>query len=169
VTGRLRFRLCAGVALVCGLALSQQAVFRSTTQLVVAPVTVKDDDGAYVTDLSADDFTLLDDGESRQVQMDSLYVPISLVVAVQTNANAAGAVAKIRKAGSLFESLVTGDRGEAAVVTFDDDVRVALPFTKDAKALKPAFQRLSSSGANTRLVDAAQRAVQMLEERGPVG
>ncbi len=155
-------RLGAGVALISGVVFSQQAVFRSTTQLVVAPVTVKDDGGAYVTDLSADDFSLLDDGVSRQIQMDSLFVPISLVVAVQTST-------KIPKMGGMFEPLIAGDRGEAAVVTYDDDVRVTLPFTRDAKVLKATLPRLASGGSNSRMVDAVDRGVRMLEERGPVG
>jgi VWFA-related protein len=91
------------------------------------------------------------------------------VVAVQTNAIAAATVGKIRKIGPMFEPLVTGDRGEAAVITFDDDVKVALPFTKDAKALQPAFLGLPASGGNARMVDAVERGVQLLEARGAVG
>ncbi len=169
VTGRSRSRVGFGIALVCCAALAQQSAFRSTTQLVIAPVTVKDDAGNFVNGLTAAQFELLDNGVSRPIQSDDLYVPISLVVAVQTNVNAAAALAKIRKIGPTFEPLVIGDHGEAAVVTYDDDVKIALPFTKDAKALKPAFSGLPASGGNARMVDAVERALQLLEERGAVG
>jgi VWFA-related protein len=150
-------------------ALGQQASFRTTTQLVIAPVTVKDSAGNFVDGLTAGQFELLDNGVIRPVQADNLYVPISLVVAVQTNTNAAAALAKIRKIGPLFEPLVIGEHGEAAVVTYDDEVKVALPFTKDAKALKPAFLGLPAGGGNARMVDAVERGVQLLEERGVSG
>jgi VWFA-related protein len=55
------------------------------------------------------------------------------------------------------------------VLTYDDEVKVALPFTKDAKALKPAFLGLPASGGNARMVDAVEQGVQLLEERGAVG
>jgi VWFA-related protein len=169
VTGRLCSGLGLCIALVCCVAFAQQSAFRSTTQLVIAPVTVKDGAGNFVNGLAAADFELLDDGVARPIQSDDPYVPISLVVAVQTNANAAAALAKIRRIGPAFEPLVVGDHGEAAVVRYDDDVKVALPFTKDAKALKPAFLSLPVGGGNARMVDAVERALQLLEERGAVG
>ena len=157
------------IALISCAAVAQQASFRTTTQLVIAPVTVKDSGGNFVDGLAAGQFELLDNGVTRPVQSDNLYVPISLVVAVQTNANAAAALARIRKIGPMFEPLVIGEHGEAAVVTYDDEVKVALPFTKDAKALKPAFLGLPAGGGNARMVDAVERGVQLLEERGVSG
>ncbi len=47
---------------------AQQPTFRSTTQLVVETVTVKDKDGRPVTGLGAKDFTLTEDGVPQEIR-----------------------------------------------------------------------------------------------------
>ena len=47
---------------------AQQPTFRSTTQLVVETVTVKDKDGRPVSGLGVEDFTLTEDGVPQEIR-----------------------------------------------------------------------------------------------------
>src|ERR1035441_3123224 len=62
--------------------------FRSTVQLVVAPVTITDSKGNFVDGLDASDLILYDNNVPQHTQVDSEIYPISLVVALQTSKNA---------------------------------------------------------------------------------
>src|ERR1035438_6827761 len=53
--------------------------FRSTVQLVVAPVTITDSKGNFVDGLDASDLILYDNNVPQHTQVDSEIYPISLV------------------------------------------------------------------------------------------
>jgi VWFA-related protein len=136
-----------------------QQVIRSESRLVMVPVVVLDEKGAYIADLSADDFELLDGGTPRAVHVDTPdtgVAPISLIVAVQTAAISAAVLAKVRKVGAMIEPLVTGERGEAAVIAFDEDLRTVQDFTSDPVAIANAFDNLTSGSTTPsgRMLDA---------------
>jgi len=151
-------------------AYAQQPVIRSQSRLVMVPVTVVDVSGSYVPDIAADDFLLLDDGTPRQVRVDTPdtgVAPISLIVAVQQAALSAAVLAKVRKVGAMIQPLITGDRGEAALIAFDEDLHVVLDFTSDPAAISDAFARLTtgSPAPSGRMLDAVQLAAKMFADR----
>ncbi len=151
-----------------------QETIRSESRLVIVPVTVMSGKRGYVTGLGEDDFELLDDGVPRRVKVDvagTAVAPISLVIAVQTCAISAAALAKIRKIGATIQPLITGQRGEAAVIGFDDDIHLIQDFTSDAGVLADAFDNLRarSSESTARMLDAVERAARMLAGRRPDG
>jgi len=145
--------------------LAQQPVIRTTVPLVVAPATVTEANGRLVDGLSASDFLLLDNGKPQAIQAEVHHQPISLVVAVQTSAISAAALAKIRKAGSLIEPLIIGQRGAAAIVAYADEVRVVQEFTGNPWKLVDACRGLRAGGAGGRMIDAVAEAVRMLAGR----
>ena len=57
-----------GALLMCGLAGAQDATFRTSTQLVVEAVTVKDKDGKPVEGLTANDFRVTEDGVPQTIR-----------------------------------------------------------------------------------------------------
>lgn len=69
--------------------------FRSTSRLVIAPVTVTDSAGHFVDGLSGDDLVLYDNNVAQKIQMDWTTYPIDLVVAVQTSANSGAVIDKL--------------------------------------------------------------------------
>ena len=54
-------------------------VFRTTVNVVVAPVTVTDHDGRHVSGLEGKDFTLFDNTKVQDIKVDVSFVPISMV------------------------------------------------------------------------------------------
>src|ERR1035441_6831075 len=96
--------------------------FRSTVQLVVAPVTITDSKGNFVDGLDASDLILYDNNVQQHTQVDSEIYPISLVVAVETGKNAGPILDKLGSSGILFSQLLAADQGETALLTFSDTV-----------------------------------------------
>jgi VWFA-related protein len=163
-TARSLGLLAALVLLVPG-APTQETTFRTSVPLVVAPVTVTDAAGKPVDGLSGRDFTLLVDGKPRPFDDDGAIPPVALVVAVQTGDGSAPALAKVARIGPMIQPLITGRRGRAALVAFDREVRTLHDFTNDPYSIVPAFARLGERGGGSRLYDAIDRAVRLLETR----
>ena len=170
----VRAKWRSGVVAACLLATAVAAIsqetppIRTNVSVVLVPVTVKDKKGKFVDGLRPEDFVLEADGQPQRTTLDysDTLAPISLVVAIQTSEIAAPVLAKFVKVGSLIQPLVTGQRGEAALVTFDSEVRVALDFTSDADAIVNAFRSVKAgeSGAG-HTIDALTECTQMLASR----
>src|ERR1700722_15492910 len=94
------------------LAAACQAQFQSTVPLVVAPTTITDSKGHYINGLTTEDLILYDNNVPQKIQMDWTAYPISLVVAVQTSANAGPTIDKLGRTGILFSQLIAADAGE---------------------------------------------------------
>lgn len=98
--------------------------------------------------------------------IDSGLAPIALVTLIQTSDITLSALAKIKKVGVLIPEAVVGANGEAAVVTFDNDVKVAQDFTTDADAVSQAFRNLKPADTmGGRMIDAVDQALTMLANR----
>lgn len=149
---------------------AQDLTIRTRVPLVVAPTSVTTLDGRFVNGLSASDFTVLDNGKPQRVMMDTqdiAQIPISIVIAVQSNAMSSAALAKIRKVGSMIEPLITGERGEVAVLVYADAIRTLQDFTSSNVEIAKAFQAIKTRGDQARTLDAASQAITMLAARPP--
>ncbi len=149
---------------VCPLA-AQMPTLRTTARLVVAPTTVVDGKGHYVFGLTARDFELYDNGKRREIRSDALYEPLSLVLAVQSSEFSAEVLNKMHRIGSLVEPLLAGERGEAAVVSFDSEVRVVQALTPDFDLVARALRALSPGDQGGKMIDAVAESIRMLEAR----
>jgi hypothetical protein len=69
---------------------AQDLTLHSRSDLVIAPVSVTGRNGAPVEGLSADDLILYDNNVPRAIHVDDVFVPVSLVLAVQATAIALG-------------------------------------------------------------------------------
>jgi VWFA-related protein len=150
----------------------QPPTIRTTIPLVTVPVSVADRRGGFIYDLKSSDFLLLDDGKARPVRVDIVdfgLAPIALVTLVQTSDISLSALAKIRKVGAMIPEAVVGANGEAAVVTFDDRIKVAQDFTTNADAISKAFRDLKpADNMGGRMIDAVDEALNLLANRsGP--
>src|SRR5215467_16189091 len=87
---------------------------RASVQEVTAPVLVFDREGNYVNGLQPFQFHLYDNGKEQNIQVDTSYQPISLVICLQVNAHVDGILPQIRKIGNLIAPIITGDQGEVA-------------------------------------------------------
>lgn len=157
-------------AFLCATALfAQDQKFRVQSRLVQVRVVVTDAQGRPADGLEAADFELLDAGRPRPAIVDDFssgLAPISMIIAVQSSGISAAALGKIRKIGPLFQPLITGERGCAGVMAFDQNIRWLQECTADAGLVGIAFERLRPSGFKTaRMLDAAAEAVTRLKER----
>ncbi|HEY7211268.1 MAG TPA: VWA domain-containing protein [Bryobacteraceae bacterium] len=163
---RAKLAIVTAFALV---AVAQEATIRTKVPLVVLSASVTDKRGHAIDGLEAADFLVLDEGRPRTVRVDTVadgLAPVALVTLVQTTAMSLSALAKIRKVGAMIPGAVLGANGEAAVVTFDDEIKIAQDFTTDAEAIEGAFKNLKpqdSSGG--RMIDAVDEALRSLGGR----
>lgn len=133
------------------------------------PVTVLDARNETVSGLDAADFVLTDNGAPQRFHLDTsdtLNTPIALAVVVQTTESSAAALARIRKTGAMIQPLVTGDRGQTAVFSYDDDVRLEQELSSDPGLLTKTFRGLKAHpAARGRMLDAVQAAMGILAAR----
>jgi VWFA-related protein len=93
--------------------------------------------------------------------------PLSLVVAIQTSGISAAALDKVRKVGAMVQPLITGERGAAAVMRFDERVQLLQDFTNDGDAISRAFAALTpGADRESRMFDAVTDASRRLHKRG---
>jgi VWFA-related protein len=151
------------------LSFGQQTTIKTTVPLVVLPASVTDPSGHFVYGLQASDFQVLDNGKPRTVHVENPYAasaPLALVVLIQTSDLSRSALLKIKKVGSMIPEAVAGANGEAAIVTFSDEVKIVQDFTNNADSISDTFQDLKAADSGKgRMIDAAGKALDMLAER----
>jgi VWFA-related protein len=142
------------------------AKIRVESLLVTAPVTVIDKSGEFVSDLDQKDFTLLDNNATQHIERFEVSSdPIAVVIVVQTTDSVASLLGQVRPLGPVFSDLLLAPNGEAAVISYSDQIRQLLSFTDDRDHLKVTLQRLQSWGSKPRLNDAMMQGLALLETR----
>lgn len=142
-------------------------LIRERVNIVIAPTTVLDKDKNYVSGLEPLDFRLYDNGKLQTIQQDIAFIPLSIVVAIQRSASTEEVLPALKRIGSLLETLVLGETGEAAIVQFDHRIQKMVDFTNDGAKLTEALQTLRPGGTSSVMNDAVVESVRMLKNRGP--
>ncbi len=141
-------------------------IIRTPVTNVLAPTTVLDKNGNYVTGLKATDFRLYDNGVLQNIKVDETFAPISLVIAVQSDYKVDSVLPRIRKLGSMLSTIVAGESGEMAVLAFDHRIQdLTNGFTTDGEKVNQALQKLRAGSMNSALTDAVVHATRMLNNR----
>src|SRR5581483_7573270 len=141
----MRRILFFSAAVLCSLSVSAQPTIKTNVPLVLVPVTVTDRKGALIDGLTESDFVLSDEGVRQKIHLDTsdtVLAPVSLVLAIQCSDISSTALAKINRVGGMIQPLIAGERGSAAVVAFDDEVRVIEEFTSDSAKIRSAVQKI---------------------------
>jgi len=137
---------------------------RVQANIVTAPVTVINAKGDYVFDLEKKDFDVFDNGVRQQIEQFSLEQrPLAAVIVVEANSTSEPMLGEVRPLGPFFSNLMLGPQGEAAVVTYGDQIRQVQDFTQNGDELDSALRHLESRGGSAHLNDALALAVSMLE------
>ncbi len=163
---RLFLVLLAAVG-IAGAQEQESPTFRTGVKVVVAPTTVTDRDGNFAPGLQPGDFRLTDNNVVQQISVSTEYTPISLVIAIQANANAERALAQVKKIGPTLQPLVVGDAGEVAILAYDHRVQVLQDFTSDTEKLEAALKQLKPGSSSAVMNDAVIQASRMLSKRAP--
>jgi VWFA-related protein len=138
---------------------------RVQVNAVIAPTTVTDKVGDFVTGLQQGDFTLYDNGHQQRIIVDVNYRPISMVVAVQANNMVEDILPKIQKMGNVLDALVVGQAGEVAVIAFDHRIRTMLDFTTDSGKISDTLKKVTAGSSSSRMIDATIEGIRMLRRR----
>lgn len=141
------------------------AQFRTSVDVVVAPVVVRDREGDYVHGLQPTDFRLFDNGKEQNIKVDVAFQPISMVIAIQANASVESVLPKIQKVASMIQPILLGEQGEAAVLAFDHRLDLKQEFTSDPDKLAKALQSIKPGSSTSRVVDAVHRGAFLLRSR----
>ncbi|HEY1756057.1 MAG TPA: VWA domain-containing protein [Bryobacteraceae bacterium] len=148
---------------------NNDATIHANVHLVLAPVTVTDAKGKFVDGLQADDFVLYDDGlPQRQLQVDSsdtVLAPVALVVAIQASWISQPALEKIHKIGGMLQPLISGEKGQIAVLSYDYEIHTLQDFTRDSNKVSGAFESVEGRTIKTGIMlDAVMEGVKMLQK-----
>jgi VWFA-related protein len=120
-----------------------QGPLRVQTTIVNVFATARDKRHAIVTDLTKDDFKILEDGVEQKVAFFSKEVnmPITLGLLIDTSASMDRMIEAEQDAASRFLKEVMRPKDEAMVITFDFDVDLLADFTQDTSVLASAIRR----------------------------
>ena len=139
---------------------------RVPSNMVLAPVTVINSKGDYVFDLQEKDFEVLDNGVRQKIEQFSLEQrPLAAVIVVEANGTSDPLLSEVRPLGPVFSSLMLGPQGQAAVVTYGDQIRTVQDFTQNGDELESALRRVEARGGSQHLNDALTQAITMLESQ----
>ena len=145
----------------------QPPTFRSgSSELVVLPVTVTDDDGRLVTDVPQEAFTVFDEGRRQDITaFSSEDIPVSIALVIDDSGSMQHRLGQVIAATLAFARW-SHPEDELQVIAFNDHVRNALdgrPVTAaDTSALEQALRTLRPDG-QTALYDALMEGLDHLE------
>lgn len=122
-------------------------LFRSAVDLVSLNVTVVDNQNRYITDLSADDFFVFEDGARQDlVVFNRTSLPIALSLLLDTSASMESRMGIAQDAAVGFvRKLRPQDLGQ--IVNFDSRVEILQGFTNDPTELERSIRKTSASGS----------------------
>ncbi len=142
---------------------------KTNVHLVLVPTTVMDKKNILIDGLHEDDFVVTDDGVRQKVHMDTsdtVQAPVSLVVLIQSSGISTPALVRIKQVGAMIQPLLIGSKGQAAVISYDAEVRVFQQFTSDGTKIRTAFEDIEPRTIRqAKLIDAVIEGMKMLDTR----
>jgi Ca-activated chloride channel family protein len=145
-----------------------QPVFSTVAELVVLHVVVKDRTGAYVSGLSAVDFTVLEDGQRQTIQFFGKQdAPVTVGLLIDNSGSMRTMRDRVIAAAGRFVE-TSNQADEIFALVFNEVVRSALPptapFTNSAEVLRSALTAAISARGRTALYDAILAGLAYLEK-----
>ena len=144
---------------------SDDVTIRVTSNVVIAPTTVRDRNGDFVNGLQLQDFELYDNNKLQKINADVRDEPLSLVVAVQRSSNVDIFLPKLQRIGTELNQLLAGQDGEIAIVGFDHRIQVMQDFTKEGTKVSEAMQKMTPGSSEHAVIDAVNYSIRMLTHR----
>jgi Ca-activated chloride channel family protein len=126
--------------------------------LVQVPVTVTNTRGAYVTNLSAKDFALYEDGVKQGIEFfKPVEEPFSVALLVDSSNSTADQLQEIRDSVAAFlDNMRANDR--AMIIEFNDSVGTICELTNDKTRLRQSLSEIKG-GEFTQVYEAVYTAV----------
>jgi VWFA-related protein len=144
------------------------ATFRSGVDLVRVAAVVRDSKGQPVTDLSRDDFVLLDGGERRSItdfRAGEGVVTLGVLLDVSGSMQIGSKTRDARQAIRQLLAWLQPGKDETALFTFDRDLHQRTPFTTDPSLIDRALDTDEPFGL-TALNDAIAATAKVVAAHG---
>lgn len=133
---------------------------------VTTPLVVRDRSGEYIDDLTRGEIQVFDNGVRQEItNFEFPEQPLSVVILLDTSLRIKPLLKRVQKSAIVFTESIIGPFGEAAVIAFDDDVRLLQDFTPDHEKIIQIVGTIQSEGSLTRLADAFSLGVERLLAR----
>ena len=143
------------------------ATFKSGVEVVTVSVSVRDGDGRVVRNLTKSDFEVRDTGLRREIRdfyVGDSPVSLALLLDISGSMSVGGNMDRAREAVAVATMSLRSDTDEAALYTFDSELREVVPFTTDTRHI----HRVSLKGTpwgKTSLYDAIAQAAKTVGDR----
>jgi Ca-activated chloride channel homolog len=141
-------------------------IFRSEVKLVNVFVTVTDQNGAPVSTLQKEDFTLEEDGHPEKIALFSREseLPLSIIVAIDTSLSTKNNLRLELESARRFMHAIVRPVDAVSLFTFSELVDQLTPFTPDVQRIDKVIDRIRV-GSATAMYDAIYLGSQALEDR----
>jgi len=144
-----------------------QATFKSGVEVVTVSVAVRDDEGKVIQHLTKADFEVFDSGFKQEIR--DFFVgdsPVSLAILLDISGSMAvgGNMDRAREAVAVATMNLHSEKDEAALFTFDSELREVVAFTTDTRTIHKVSLRGKPWG-QTSLYDAVGQAAKAVSER----
>jgi Ca-activated chloride channel family protein len=142
--------------------------FRSSATQVAVTAAVRQPNGAPVTNLTRDDFEILDNGQLRAISTfwsEPSAASVALLVDQSGSMALGGRLDQARAIANQFLQSLYPGVDQVALLAFDRDVARVLPFTTSPARILAELARLDAYGS-TALVDAMATGANEVAERG---
>lgn len=141
----------------------QRPAFRASIDVVSLSVTAVDSAQRYVTDLTRDEFVVIENGTPQQLTFVARTgVPLALALLIDTSASMEQSLATAQEAAIGFVRQI-GPMDLAMVIDFDSRVQTAQSLTNNQAALEAAI-RHTTAGGSTALYNAVYITLKELEK-----
>jgi VWFA-related protein len=148
---------------------SQVTALAVRSNLVLVPALVKTRSGELVFALTANDFTLTDNGvpQSLQLEPDTDAQPVALAIIVQTGGRGASHLGDYRDLDAVLDAVIGNVPHRVAVVTFDSKPRLEKDFTPDTDVAVRTIGNLQEGGPGAAILDALNFGINLLRQQPP--
>jgi len=146
---------------------TQETTFKTQSNLVSVPTTVRGQDGNPVYGLHADDFVVEDDGVPQLVHLeDSAETEgLSLIIGVQCGRRATRVFDRMKGLASMLDPVLNESNTEAALVFFDSKLNLVRDFGSDADSIEEDLKNLQPGDGGAAIFDALAFSARLLERR----
>jgi VWFA-related protein len=139
------------------------------TTLVLVPALVKTKQGSVVFNLTAQDFSVTDNGVPQQLTLDteSDSEPLALAICVETGGAGAHHIDEYEHLDAILDALVGGVEHRVAVVGFDSTPHLVLPFTPVTGEAAQKLSSLNAGDSGAAILDGVAFAIAQLRTQPP--
>jgi VWFA-related protein len=145
---------------------SPTTTLQTGTSLVVVPALVQTTGKELVFSLTADDFTLTDNGVPQKVTLETDAArPLSLVVLMQTGGAARSHFKNYENLEAMLAAVLGGIPNQVSIVSFDSRIEGASPFTSDIAQWSDAVNHPDPGNSGAAIYDGLDYALDLLKQQ----